>query len=301
MNLLADMGAQPGSLQIGADPSTPLIARDIGRRRATSVVTVAGRRRDGRQRRSRDHHRHGVRQRRRLVAGVEVSVDGGTTWHAAQGTSAWTYEWSPGAPGAGDDPHPRDRRQRQPETPGAGIDRVGRRRQLPVPDPLEPRRRCRRCVDVDDASPVELGLKFRSDVNGFVKGVRFYKGVGQHRDAHRQPVDEHRHAVGDARRSPARIAVRLAGSAVRRAGRDHREHDLRRVVSHQRRPLFGDRRLLQHAWASIARRCMRRRPAPSAATASTATAPARSRRRRSTPPTTGSTSSSTARRTRSRR
>ena len=80
---------------------------------------------------------------------------------------------------------------------------------------------------------------------------------------------------------------------------DHREHDLCRVVSHQRRALLGVRRLLQQRWASTARRCMRRRPAPSAATASTATAPARSRRRRSTPPTTGSTSSSTARRTRS--
>jgi WD40 repeat protein len=29
-----------------------------------------------------------------------------------------------------------------------------------------------------DANPVELGVKFRSDVNGFVKGVRFYKGPG---------------------------------------------------------------------------------------------------------------------------
>ena len=34
-----------------------------------------------------------------VVAGVEVSVDGGATWHPAQGTASWTYEWSPGAPG----------------------------------------------------------------------------------------------------------------------------------------------------------------------------------------------------------
>jgi hypothetical protein len=27
-----------------------------------------------------------------------------------------------------------------------------------------------------DAQPVELGLKFRSDVNGTIKGIRFYKG-----------------------------------------------------------------------------------------------------------------------------
>jgi hypothetical protein len=27
------------------------------------------------------------------VAGVEVSTDGGLTWHPAVGTEAWTYEW----------------------------------------------------------------------------------------------------------------------------------------------------------------------------------------------------------------
>ena len=31
--------------------------------------------------------------------------------------------------------------------------------------------------DVDDPSAVELGVKFRSDVDGFVTGVRFYKGA----------------------------------------------------------------------------------------------------------------------------
>src|SRR5439155_7428357 len=30
----------------------------------------------------------------------------------------------------------------------------------------------------NDGSAVEVGLKFRSDVNGYVTGVRFYKGAG---------------------------------------------------------------------------------------------------------------------------
>ncbi len=34
-----------------------------------------------------------------LVAGVEVSTDGGTTWHPASGTAAWTYNWWPQTPG----------------------------------------------------------------------------------------------------------------------------------------------------------------------------------------------------------
>src|SRR6185295_4466126 len=28
-----------------------------------------------------------------IVAGVEVSTDGGATWHQASGTTSWTYAW----------------------------------------------------------------------------------------------------------------------------------------------------------------------------------------------------------------
>ena len=31
---------------------------------------------------------------------------------------------------------------------------------------------------VPDASAVELGMKFRAEVNGFITGLRFYKGSG---------------------------------------------------------------------------------------------------------------------------
>lgn len=33
-----------------------------------------------------------------VVAGVEVSVDGGQTWHYATGLNAWTYTWAPASP-----------------------------------------------------------------------------------------------------------------------------------------------------------------------------------------------------------
>ena len=33
------------------------------------------------------------------VAGVEVSVDGGATWHPADGPETWTYAWVPEVPG----------------------------------------------------------------------------------------------------------------------------------------------------------------------------------------------------------
>ena len=54
-------------------------------------------------------------------AGVEVSTDGGATWHPAQGRANWTYSWTPGATGsatiktrAADD-------SGNLETPGAGV------------------------------------------------------------------------------------------------------------------------------------------------------------------------------------
>jgi hypothetical protein len=33
-----------------------------------------------------------------VVAGVEVSIDDGRTWHPAEGTSRWRYRWT-AAPG----------------------------------------------------------------------------------------------------------------------------------------------------------------------------------------------------------
>ena len=32
-----------------------------------------------------------------VVGGVEVSADGGKTWHPAQGRESWTFEWRPTA------------------------------------------------------------------------------------------------------------------------------------------------------------------------------------------------------------
>ena len=36
-----------------------------------------------------------ARSREGCVAAVEVSVDGGATWHPAEGREAWRYEWKP--------------------------------------------------------------------------------------------------------------------------------------------------------------------------------------------------------------
>jgi hypothetical protein len=86
VNLFADMGVEPGALQQDlkrARPSTdrtgPLAkittpedgAVAGGTLTITGVATDTG----------------GV------VAGVEISVDGRTTWHPATGTDTWSYQW----------------------------------------------------------------------------------------------------------------------------------------------------------------------------------------------------------------
>ena len=173
VNLLADMGVQPTTLQPGLTPtsqSTDTLA-------ATSTITsptaganvvigttvnITGTASDAGG---------------GLVAGVNVSVDGGSTWSAATGTNAWSYSWTPTALG------PATIRSR-------AIDDSGNAQTTPtqinvtVISPPAPTCPC--SVWAGSATPanplendgdaVELGLKFRSDTNGFISGVRFYKG-----------------------------------------------------------------------------------------------------------------------------
>ena len=87
VNLFADMGVQPANLQSDLVPATAstdetapqstVVSPKDGDRLAGGLVTVTGSATD----------RGGV------VAGVEVSVDGGTTWHRATGTDQWSYGW----------------------------------------------------------------------------------------------------------------------------------------------------------------------------------------------------------------
>lgn len=95
VNLLADMGnVQPTSLQSGlvvASPSTDFTApaakftypSNGNFVQSNSIVDITGTTTDA----------GGV------PAAVEVSLDGGTTWKAANGTTNWTFQWTPTTPG----------------------------------------------------------------------------------------------------------------------------------------------------------------------------------------------------------
>ncbi len=170
VNLLADMGVQPATLQTDlvaatkstdTTPPTATISSPAGGATLYTgqAVTVTGTATDS---------GGGV------VAGVEVSVDGGTTWHPAQGTSTWSYTWTPAQIGATSIlARATDDSANTQATPSSRSVNVtfqcpcsifGNR--VPV-NPSTP-----------DTSPTEVGVKFRSDVGGKITGIRFYKGTG---------------------------------------------------------------------------------------------------------------------------
>ena len=173
VNLLADMGVQPeltslqsgliasvGSTDVAAPTSiitSPVTGGTVGSGTRLTIVGTAADSGGG------------------VVAGVEVSVDGGTTWSAAQGGANWSYGWVPGPLGqvsirsrAIDD-------SGNIETPGAGVSVTVDAGTCPCPS-IWPNTTVPSVASVDDPSPVELGLKFRSDISGNISGVRFYRG-----------------------------------------------------------------------------------------------------------------------------
>jgi hypothetical protein len=172
INLFADMDAQPATLQAGmfpADPSTDTsapastIASPVTGESAPaeSMVTIAG---------------TAVDSGGGVVGVVEVSVDGGATWHRAAGRESWTYTWRPGVLGTA-------------SIMSRAVDDSGNIESNPTivaititpakcPCTIWDAAAVPKHVDVAvETSPVELGVKFRTDTDGQINGVRFYKAA----------------------------------------------------------------------------------------------------------------------------
>ncbi|WP_413250417.1 DUF4082 domain-containing protein [Sinomonas flava] len=166
VNIFADMGAQPSTLLAGLvattssgdsmPPSSSITSPAADSAIADgTAVTIKGTASDA---------GGGV------VAGVEVSTDGGTTWHPASGTTSWTYSWiAHGSPSttirsrAVDD-------SGNLETPGLGVSVSAS-----CPCSLSGTAAKPAVADAGDPSSTEVGALFYSDVAGTVTGVRFYK------------------------------------------------------------------------------------------------------------------------------
>ena len=167
VNLLADMGAQPASLvapltatEATTDNTAPQVSIQAPLSGATipngSLVTVSGTASDD----------TGGR-----VAGVEVSTDGGSSWHPAAGTASWTYQYN--QQGFGDQTVQvraiDDSGNYPPTGTVANLTVVGPFSVFGGEQPKIP--------DAADSTPVELGLRFTPTVDGFVNGVRFFKSA----------------------------------------------------------------------------------------------------------------------------
>jgi Domain of unknown function (DUF4082)/Bacterial Ig-like domain/Bacterial Ig domain len=108
------------------------------------------------------------------VAAVEVSTDGGSRWHPAQGRDHWSYQWTPGSAGsttvlarAVDD--------------SANLEQSGDQvtvEVVPHTCPCSIWDESFTAPQDSDAGAVEVGVKFRSDSPGFITGLRFYKTAG---------------------------------------------------------------------------------------------------------------------------
>ncbi|MCH5373867.1 MAG: DUF4082 domain-containing protein, partial [Planctomycetes bacterium] len=171
VNLLADMEAQPATLQAGltaafattdsAVPASIIVSPASGASLEQGApIVISGTATDA---------GGGV------VGGVEVSVDGGATWRRAEGRENWTYAWTtPSAAG------PITIRSRAVddsgniETPAAGTDVTVN--ELTCPCTIWSSSVVPGSIETSDTGSIEVGVKFRSDVDGQITGIRFYKG-----------------------------------------------------------------------------------------------------------------------------
>jgi hypothetical protein len=168
VNLLADMGVQAATLQSGlvsatassdaTPPTSTVTSPSVGSTvQSGSTVTVTGTAADA----------GGGR-----VAGVEVSFDGGTTWHPASGRGSWTYSWNVSGAGpvtiktrAADD-------SGNLEAPLAGTSVT-----VACPCRLWANSAKPGTASSSDTKSVEVGVKFQADTSGYVTGMRFYRGT----------------------------------------------------------------------------------------------------------------------------
>jgi hypothetical protein len=170
VNIFADMGVQATTLQSGlvqTSTSTDLVAPTSSILSISNGATVPGAVPFTLSGTSSDGG-GGV------VSGVEVSVDNGVTWRRANGRSNWTYTWAPTNVGpatilsrAVDDSANVGPASAAINVVVSPTSSTSLWNTLAVPT----------VASVADTLPVELGVRFQASTNGYVTGIRFYKGA----------------------------------------------------------------------------------------------------------------------------
>ena len=175
VNLLAEMGAQPGTLispLVKASKTTDTIAPSSTITSPTagatvqdgSAVTISGTATDS----------GGV------VAGVEVSTDNGSTWHPASlttpdgATVSWTYAWA-----AHGSPSTTIKTRAVDDSANLETPKTGTSVKVSCPcsiwgNAITPATANK---DSGDGHAVTLGVKFTTELAGTITGIRFYKAA----------------------------------------------------------------------------------------------------------------------------
>ncbi len=125
-----------------------------------------------------------------IVAGVEVSIDGGSTWHPANGTTNWSYSGilTGNGPGAIQVRATDDSARTQASPTKVAINSPCPCSIFGVAKP--------RLEDANDASSVTLGVKFTSSTRRLHHRRAVLQGCGQHRSPHRHAVLQQRGGAG---------------------------------------------------------------------------------------------------------
>ncbi|WP_197523278.1 DUF4082 domain-containing protein [Actinokineospora pegani] len=169
VNLLADMGAQPGTLMAGLTAATKV--SDVTGPNLTVTSPSSG----GTVPAGSTQQIKGtaVDVGGGKVGSVEVSTDGGATYHRATGLDSWTYNWTPSALGAA-------------SIKVRASDDMGNLSAVTTVNLTVGAQQCPCTVfgntvpatpDSGDAAAIEVGTKFTASVNATVTGVRFYKSA----------------------------------------------------------------------------------------------------------------------------
>ncbi len=175
LNVLADMGEQPTTPQAGLVTGTALPTGTPG---PTTSVTAPAPGTSVQVLKPLTATGVAAPSAGTVVARVEVSVDGGSTWHAASttqttgGAVSWSYPWTPTTIGtaqilvrAEDDNADIGSAQSVSLTVGPQI----------CPCVIFPSTASPVTPDSGDGSSVEVGTKFRTSTAGKITGIRFYQ------------------------------------------------------------------------------------------------------------------------------
>ncbi|NDK55401.1 DUF4082 domain-containing protein [Pontibacter fetidus] len=175
VNLFADMGVQPENLQAGL---TPASATTDTQAPVTAISNPAN---NTTLPANREVIISGTATDAATIAGVEVSTDGGTTWKTANGTTNWTFAWTPTTQG------PATIQSRSFDDSGNMGEAVTLSVTIGEPGAIAcpcsiyqptdaPTGTLQR--DGEGANGIQLGMRFKATVDGYVTGVRFYKQEG---------------------------------------------------------------------------------------------------------------------------